>query len=277
MWTRETIDAGTRGSTCSRCCPTSAEASRSASPLGLVWTVGKIAIPQLTRHAIDSGIERGGSVVIWAVLIGCAGLMTGTFTALRRYFAFRESRWTETRLRERLFDHIMWLHIGYHDRAQTGQLMSRSSSDLNQIQAFVVMIPITISNLALDRRRRGDPVPHRSVAGARGAGAAPVRQRHRPSGSRRRSTRRCSRCRPSRPSSPPSSRRRSAACGSIKGFGAERVQSDKLRTEADDIQRVVDQGGARPGEVPPGDRPAPAARADRRARHRRHRRCSTAD
>ena len=69
--------------------------------VGLVWTVGKIAIPQLTRHAIDSGIERGGSVVVWAVLIGCTGLMTGTFTALRRYFAFRESRTTETRLRER--------------------------------------------------------------------------------------------------------------------------------------------------------------------------------
>ena len=117
--------------------------------VGLVWTVGKIAIPQLTRHAIDSGIERGGSVVVWAVLIGCTGLMTGTFTALRRYVAFRESRLTETRLRERLFDHILGLHIGYHDRAQTGQLMSRSSSDLNQMQAFVVMIPLTISNLAL--------------------------------------------------------------------------------------------------------------------------------
>ena len=127
MWTRETIDAGTRGSTCSRCCPASAEDLAIGIAVGLVWTVGKIAIPQLTRHTIDSGIEHGGSVVIWAVLIGCAGLMTGTFTALRRYIAFRESRLTETRLRERLFAHILGLHIGYHDRAQTGQLMSRSS------------------------------------------------------------------------------------------------------------------------------------------------------
>ena len=42
--------------------------------VGLVWTAGKVLIPQLTRHAIDSGIERGGSVVGWAVLIGCTGL-----------------------------------------------------------------------------------------------------------------------------------------------------------------------------------------------------------
>ena len=88
--------------------------------VGLVLTAGKVLIPQLTRHAIDSGIERGGSVVGWAVLIGMTGLLTGTFTALRRYIAFRESRLTETRMRERLFDHILGLHIGYHDRAQTG-------------------------------------------------------------------------------------------------------------------------------------------------------------
>ena len=69
-------------------------------------------------------------------MIAAAGLLAGLFTALRRYYAFREARWTETKLRERLFGHIMSLHIGYHDRSQTGQLMSRASSDLQQIQAF---------------------------------------------------------------------------------------------------------------------------------------------
>ena len=117
--------------------------------IGLVWTFGKAAVPQLTRLAIDHGIEGDGSVVGWAVLIAAAGLVAGVFTALRRYVAFRESRLTETRLRERLFEHILSLHVGYHDRAQTGQLMSRASSDLNQVQAFVVMIPLTISNLAM--------------------------------------------------------------------------------------------------------------------------------
>ena len=214
--------------------------------VGLVWTVGKIAIPQLTRHAIDSGIERGGSVVIWAVLIGCAGVMTGTFTALRRYFAFRESRLTETRLRERLFGHILALHIGYHDRAQTGQLMSRSSSDLNQIQAFVVMIPITLSNLALIVGVVGDPVRHRSVAGARGAGAAAVRQRHRASGSRRRSTRRCWRCRPSRPQLATVVEETVAGVRVIKGFGAEQRAGRQAANRGRRHPARVDAGGARP-------------------------------
>ncbi|MGB3735361.1 MAG: ABC transporter ATP-binding protein [Ilumatobacter sp.] len=117
--------------------------------IGLVWTVGKVASPLLIRFGIDRGIRDGDKLWLWAGLIAVAGLVAGTFTAFRRFYAFREARWTETRLRERLFGHIMSLHIGYHDRAQTGQLMSRSSSDLNSIQMFVVMIPITLSNLAM--------------------------------------------------------------------------------------------------------------------------------
>lgn len=117
--------------------------------IGLAWMVGKILVPILVRYGIDRGIDEGDMLWLWVALIAAAGILSGLFTAFRRFYAFREARWTETRLRERLFGHIMSLHIGYHDRAQTGQLMSRSSSDLNQIQMFVVMIPITLSNLGM--------------------------------------------------------------------------------------------------------------------------------
>ncbi|MFT6764388.1 MAG: ATP-binding cassette subfamily B protein, partial [Candidatus Aldehydirespiratoraceae bacterium] len=117
--------------------------------VGLAWTAAKVASPILIGFGIDRGIRDGDKLWLWAGLIALAGLVSGFFTAFRRFYAFREARWTETRLRERIFSHIMSLHIGYHDRAQTGQLMSRSSSDLNQIQSFVVMIPITLSNLAM--------------------------------------------------------------------------------------------------------------------------------
>ena len=119
------------------------------SAIGLLWMLGKVSVPLLVRYSIDRGIEQDDMLWLWASLIAVAGVAVGTFTALRRFYAFREARWTETRLRERLFNHILSLHVGYHDRAQTGQLMSRASSDLNQIQSFVVMIPITISNLSM--------------------------------------------------------------------------------------------------------------------------------
>lgn len=117
--------------------------------LGLVWTVGKIAVPLLTQSAVDSAIVGDGSALKWSIGIACAGLATGALTAGRRFFAFKESRMVETLLRERIHDHVLGLHPAYHDNAQTGQLMSRMSSDLNQVQMFVVMIPLTLSHVAL--------------------------------------------------------------------------------------------------------------------------------
>ena len=115
--------------------------------IGITWASFKVAIPQITKFAINDGIEKNGPLLRWAVIIACLGVVTGVLSGLRRYVAFRESRWAETLLRERLFGHVLGLNIGYHDKAQTGQLMSRASSDLMQIQAFIVMIPITLSNV----------------------------------------------------------------------------------------------------------------------------------
>ncbi len=118
--------------------------------VGVVQTIGKIAVPKLAQLGIDRGIVRStGSLWMWCALIVAAGAVAALFTALRRWFAFRESRWTETVLRERLFGQYLSLDVGYHDRSSTGALMSRASSDLLQVQAFVVMIPLTISSIVL--------------------------------------------------------------------------------------------------------------------------------
>ncbi len=115
--------------------------------VGLLWAAAKVSVPSLIQNAIDHGIRGKESLLKWSLLITGVGLIAGIFTGWRRWIAFRESRLTERRLRERLFNHILRLNVGYHDHAQTGQLMSRASSDLQQLQAFVVMIPITMSNL----------------------------------------------------------------------------------------------------------------------------------
>jgi ATP-binding cassette subfamily B protein len=205
--------------------------------IGLVWTVGKVAVPQLTRLAIDRSIEGAQSAWGWAVLIACAGVITGSFTALRRYVAFRESRLTETRLRERLLDHVLGLHVGFHDRAQTGQLMSRASSDLNQVQTFVVMIPLTMSNIALIAVVTGilfstdptlalvalAPLPFVNLTARRFSGrihpaVLAVQQEQAQLATVVEET--------------------VSGVRVIKGFGAEQVMADRLEVEADDIQRV---------------------------------------
>jgi len=115
---------------------------------GLVWTGAKVSTGFLVGRAVDRGIESDdtGALVRWSALLGCVALVSATFTGLRRYMAFREARWIELDLRDRLFAHIQRLHFAFHDANQTGQLMSRANTDLQQVQAFLVMIPLTISN-----------------------------------------------------------------------------------------------------------------------------------
>ena len=213
------------------------------SAVGLLWMVGKVSVPLLVRYSIDRGIEQDDMLLLWASLIALAGVAVGTFTAFRRLYAFREARWTETRLREQLFNHILSLHIGYHDRAQTGQLMSRSSSDLNQIQSFVVMIPITLSNFSMIIAVSAilvatdwklalvalAPLPFVNIAGRRfshsiHSAVLAVQAEQAELATVVEET--------------------IGGVRVVKGFGAEAVQSARLRTEADDI-RAASIGAAR--------------------------------
>jgi ATP-binding cassette subfamily B protein len=204
--------------------------------VGLAWTLGKVAVPQLTRLAIDKGIEQDGSLIFWTMLILAAATVAGFFAACRRYFAFRESRLTETYLRERLFAQIQGLHVGFHDKAQTGQLMSRSSSDLQQVQGFVVNIPIFVSQITMvfgvvvilflsDPILAAvslAPLPFINISARRFSNkihpaVLAVQQEQAQLANVVEET--------------------VSGVRVIKGFGAEGVQQSKLQTEADDIRR----------------------------------------
>jgi ATP-binding cassette subfamily B protein len=116
--------------------------------LGLGWTAARVVVPLLVRGAVDHGIEADdtGALWRWTAVLGVVGAFQAVATGLRRYAAFRVARRAETDLRDRMYAHLQGLHFAYHDQSQTGQLMSRANTDLNQVQAFLVMIPITMSN-----------------------------------------------------------------------------------------------------------------------------------
>jgi len=204
--------------------------------IGLTWTVGKVAVPQLTKLGIDRAIEGDDSLAFWALLIVAAGVIAGIFTAFRRWIAFRESRLTETRLRERIFAHLLTLHVGYHDRMSTGQLMSRASSDLQQVQAFVVMIPLVLSNVAMIITVVVLLVISEPLLALLALAPLPLVNVLANRFSRR--------IHPANMAVQAEQAQLASVVEEtvsgvrvIKGFGAERVQAAKLRVEADDIRR----------------------------------------
>ena len=105
-------------------------------------------------------------------------------TYFRRMIAGRVSLGIEFDLRERLYGHLQRLELGFFDRQQTGQLMSRATVDLQAVRFFLGygLVFILQSALTLAARRHRDD---RDQPGARpdrdGAGAvrrASISQRY---------------------------------------------------------------------------------------------------
>ena len=116
---------------------------------GVLWTAAKLTIPLLAAAAIDDGMRHGdqGKVIRLTFVMVAVGIVQAICTGLRRYAAFRIALRTETDLRHRLFAHLQRLHFAFHDQAQTGQLMARANTDIQQVQTVVILIPLTIASL----------------------------------------------------------------------------------------------------------------------------------
>ncbi|CAA9498255.1 MAG: Heterodimeric efflux ABC transporter, permease/ATP-binding subunit 1 [uncultured Rubrobacteraceae bacterium] len=104
----------------------------------ILASAASLATPQLIRIAIDEGIApRSLNVILIAVggLVGAA-LARGLFQFLQGYLAERASQGVAYDLRNDLFAKIERLGFGYYDKVETGQLVTRLTSDVEQIRTF---------------------------------------------------------------------------------------------------------------------------------------------
>jgi ATP-binding cassette subfamily B protein len=83
----------------------------------------------------DPALVVSALVTVALIYIGLA-LIDGGFTFLSGRLAARTSEGIAQRLRNYLFDHIQRLSFSYHDKAQTGELIQRSTSDVDAIRRF---------------------------------------------------------------------------------------------------------------------------------------------
>jgi ATP-binding cassette subfamily B protein len=97
-----------------------------------------VLIPLLIGKAVDA-IESGDEEALLplvAMILGAAVLRLG-LTMVRRIVAGKVSLAVEFDLRQKLYDHLQRLELGFFDTQQTGQLMSRATVDLQSIRFFL--------------------------------------------------------------------------------------------------------------------------------------------
>jgi ATP-binding cassette, subfamily B, multidrug efflux pump len=99
----------------------------------LLASAASLTTPQLIRIAIDDGIAPGRLNVILLAVGGLAvaALLRGLFTFLQGYLAERASQGVAYDLRNDLFAKIERLGFAYYDRVETGQLVTRLTSDVD--------------------------------------------------------------------------------------------------------------------------------------------------
>ncbi|OGO41654.1 MAG: hypothetical protein A2137_01070, partial [Chloroflexi bacterium RBG_16_58_8] len=98
-----------------------------------------MAIPQLTGRAIDLalGSSRTSLLVYTALGIAAAGILRGLLNYGQTYLSEALSQRVGYDLRNLLYDRLQKLSYAFHDRSQTGQLMSRATSDVEGVRMFV--------------------------------------------------------------------------------------------------------------------------------------------
>ena len=104
--------------------------------------------PVFERNIIDNGITtQKGSVTPWIILLVVAGCIGFGAAFVRRWLGGRVSLDVQFDLRNAIYERLQRLDFAGHDQLQTGQLVSRASSDLGLLQALLSFLPIMLGNI----------------------------------------------------------------------------------------------------------------------------------
>jgi ATP-binding cassette subfamily B protein len=118
----------------------------------------RIYSPQLIRRIIDVGIDAGDNTVLTQSVILLVGVtvLQGVFRFGQGYLSEMVSQGIAYGMRNEGYRKLQNLSFSYHDRTQAGQLLSRSTSDVERLRritgggflglvdAFVLLIATTV-------------------------------------------------------------------------------------------------------------------------------------
>lgn len=105
-----------------------------ASGLAMPWLAGS-AIDEALNRAIQEGkltvlLFLGSSILL-------AGALRGIFSYAQNYLAEAISQRTAFDIRNDIFTRLQNLSFGFHDKQQTGDLMSKATADVEAVQRFM--------------------------------------------------------------------------------------------------------------------------------------------
>jgi ATP-binding cassette subfamily B multidrug efflux pump len=117
----------------------------------LMVTATSLVTPSIIQAVIDDGLgsRDTGLLARAGLLIIGVGLVRAAFNFGKRYTAEWLINRTGYDFRNALYDKIQRLPFGFHDQAQTGQLMSRCTEDVGALSRFVGSAAVDLIQVTL--------------------------------------------------------------------------------------------------------------------------------
>ena len=99
----------------------------------------QVALPLIVKAVIDGPLQDGdrGGIVMWGAVAAVLAVLDIGIGFARRYLLAVVATELETHLRDDLYAHLQRLDVGFHDRWQSGQLLSRATTDLAIVRRFI--------------------------------------------------------------------------------------------------------------------------------------------
>jgi ATP-binding cassette subfamily B protein len=98
----------------------------------------EIAVPLLTKSVVDGAIKHGNKHLLIPLALAAIGLgaAVGLLNMTRRWIQAAAVADIEKAIRDDLYAHLQRLQASFHDEWQSGQLLSRVTTDLPSIRRF---------------------------------------------------------------------------------------------------------------------------------------------
>lgn len=105
----------------------------------LFATLLNLFVPQIIKQAIDQGLAAGRASGLFMAggLILMIAVVRGVAAFGQRYYGEWLTHRVAYDLRNDFYDSVQQLPFAFHDKAQTGDLMSRATSDIGETERFV--------------------------------------------------------------------------------------------------------------------------------------------
>ena len=104
----------------------------------MLGTVSRLFIPRAVKSAIDNGLAAGNSRALFeagAAIMGLS-LIAGVVSFLFVYYGHWLTHRVAFDFRNDFYNAVQSLPFSFHDKAKTGDLMSRATSDISEAQWF---------------------------------------------------------------------------------------------------------------------------------------------